>query len=85
MHPRHWHKVAEIEPPSGIPLLVCYDPAHLAPAILIAHLHLGHGWAAQGERVPKPLYWMRMPDLPIGLRTESSLACATPPVARAFF
>ena len=68
MHPRLWHKVAEIEPPSGVSLLVCYDPTQLVPAILIAHRHLGYGWSACGERVPTPLYWMPLPALPIGIR-----------------
>ena len=56
MHPRLWHKVAEIEPPSGVSLLVCYDPTQLVPAILIAFAiyglfsrwvfqRTGHPWA----------------------------------------
>lgn len=68
MHPRYWHKLAEIAPPSGVDLVVCYDPAHLSQPVIVARLEHGRGWSAHGQRQPAPLYWMALPNLPIGLR-----------------
>lgn len=68
MHPRYWHNVSEVAPPTGVYLLVCYSPTHIARPVNIARLESGHGWYADGQRQPAPLYWMLLPDLPIMLR-----------------
>ena len=67
MHPRLWHSVSQIAPPSDVDLLVCYDPRHLLRPILIARFDRGC-WNSAGAIVPRPLYWMALPDVPMALK-----------------
>jgi hypothetical protein len=59
-----WISVADTPPPSGVRLLIAYNPAHFAPAVNIAKLESGRGWYADGHRQPAPVWWMPIPALP---------------------
>ena len=89
-HKTLWLSVLDTPPPTGVRLLVAYDPEHLVPAINLAKLESGHGWYADGQRVPAPSFWMPVPTNPFLRESSSSTAVdlssrAVPPAARDFF
>lgn len=61
---RHWLRTADHQPPTGEPVLVAWNPRHLSRPIGVARLETGYSWYSEGQRMPIPLYWMRLPALP---------------------
>ena len=59
-----WTLLADQPPPPGIPVIVCWNPAHITRPIDIAAFAPGLGWYADGCRVPTPVYWAPTPVLP---------------------